>query len=113
VSLQFRYERGKVMLYLVEAHASMERGNKIDAEQGPGPIFAKVAERFRPEAFYGNPSRRQVFMVVNLDTPTKMAELMYILTWFAGTEPTLTPVMRPEDYADAITNAKRIVSTPV
>ena len=44
MSLQLRYERGKVMLYLVEAHASMERGNKIDAEQGPGPIFAKVAE---------------------------------------------------------------------
>ena len=43
------------MLYLVEAHASMERGNKIDAEKGPGPIFAKVVERFRPEAFYGNP----------------------------------------------------------
>jgi hypothetical protein len=26
-----------------------------------------------------------------------MAELMYILTWFAGTEPTFTPVMRPEE----------------
>ena len=98
------------MLYLVEAHASMERGNKIDAEQGPGPIFAKVVERFHPEAFYGNPSQRQVFMVVELDTPAKMAELMYVLTWFAGTEPTLTPVMRPEIYAEAIENAKRIVS---
>ena len=101
------------MLYLVEAHASMERGNKIDAEQGPGPIFAKVVERFHPEAFYGNPSRRQIFMVVDLDTPAKMAELMYVLTWFAGTEPTLTPVMRPEIYAEAIENAKRIVSPPV
>ena len=51
------------MLYLVEAHASMERGNKIDGEKGPGPIFAKIVERFRPEAFYGNPSRRQIFLV--------------------------------------------------
>jgi hypothetical protein len=39
-----------------------------------------VAERFRPEAFYGNPTRREIFMVVNLDTPAQMAELMYILT---------------------------------
>ena len=100
------------MLYLVEAHASMERGNKIDAGEGPGPIFAMIAERFRPEAFYGNPSRRQVFMVVELDTPAKIAELMYVLTWFAGTEPTLTPVMRPEVYAEAIQNAKGIVSPP-
>ena len=38
---------------------------------------------------------------------------MYVLTWFAGTEPMLTPVMRPEVYAEAIENAKRIVSPPV
>jgi hypothetical protein len=42
-----------------------------------------------------------------------MAELMYVLTWFAGTEPTFTPVMRPEVYAEGIENAKRIVSPPV
>ncbi len=75
------------MRYLVEGHASMERGNTIDTGEGPGPIFAKIVERFRPEAFYGNPSRRQVFMVVELETPAKMAELMYIFTWFAGAEP--------------------------
>ena len=101
------------MRYLVERHASMERGNTIDTGEGPGPIFAKIVERFRPEAFYGNPSRRQVFMVVELETPAKMAELMYIVTWFAGAEPTFTPVMPPETYTEAITNAKRIVSPPV
>ena len=101
------------MLYLVEAHASMERGNAIDAGEGPGPSFAKIVERFHPEAFYGNPGRRQIFLVVNLDTPAQIAELMYILTWFAGTEPTFTPVMRPEGFAEAIANAKRIVAPPV
>jgi hypothetical protein len=69
------------MLYLVQAHASMERANTADSGEGPGPVFAKVAERFRPEAFYGNPTRREIFMVVNLDTPAQMAELMYILSW--------------------------------
>jgi hypothetical protein len=102
------------MLYLVEAHASMERGNTIDAgEGGPGQTFAKIVERFHPEAFYGNPARRQIFLVVNLDTPAEIAELMFILTWFAGSEPTFTPVMRPEGFAEAIANAKRIMSPPV
>ncbi len=101
------------MRYLVEVHASMERGNTIDAGEGPGPLFAKIVERFHPESFFGNPSRRQIFMVVDLETPAEMAELMYILTWFAGTEPAFTPVMSPEVYAEAIENAKRIVPPPV
>ena len=55
-------------------------------------MFAKVAERFRPEAFYGNPTRREVFMVVNLETPAQIAELMYVLIWLTGGEPTFTPI---------------------
>lgn len=43
------------MQYLVQVSASMERANAIDAGEGPGPVFAKVVERFKPEAFYGNP----------------------------------------------------------
>jgi hypothetical protein len=100
------------MLYLVEAHGSIARGNAIDAGEGPGPTFAKIVERFHPEALYGNPTRRQIFMVVNLDTPEQIAELMFILTWFTGTDPTFTPVMRPEGFAEAIANAKRVVSPP-
>ena len=100
------------MLYLVETHASMERGNAIDAGEGPGPVFSKIAERFHPEALYGNPTRRQIFMVVNLDTPADMAELMFVLTWFTGTEPSFTPVWGPEAFGEAIANAKKIVSPP-
>ena len=100
------------MLYLVEVRAAMERANTIDAGEGPGPVFAKVAERFRPEAFYGNPTRREVFMVVNLETPAQIAELMYVLTWLTGGEPTFTPIMRPEIFGEAIANAKRIVTPP-
>jgi hypothetical protein len=98
------------MLYLVEAHATIERGNAIDAGAGPGPVFAKLAERFHPQALYGNASRRQVFMVVDLNTPAEMAELMYILTWFAGADPVFTPLMSPETFGEAMENAKRIVS---
>jgi hypothetical protein len=80
--------------------------------EGPGPIFAKVVERFRPQAFYGNPTRREIYMVVNLDTPAQIAELMYVLTWFTGGEPTFTPIMGPEIYGEAIANAKKIVAPP-
>ena len=100
------------MLYLVQVRASMERANAIDATEGPGPVFAKVVERFRPEAFYGNPTGRETFMVVNLDTPAQIAELMYVLTWFTGGEPTFTPIMRPEIYGEAIANAKKIIAPP-
>src|SRR5262245_56188173 len=98
------------MLYLVEARASMEKANAIDAGEGPGPVFAKIAERFHPEAFYGNPTARQVFMIVNLETPVQIAELMYTLTWFAHCEPTFTPIMPPEHFAEAIANAKKIIT---
>lgn len=100
------------MLYLVESRASIDQGNAIDAGEGPGAVFAKIAERFHPLAIYGSPSRRQVFMVVNLDTPAQMAELMYVLTWFTCGEPTFTPVMDPVIFAEAITNAKRIFAPP-
>ena len=46
-------------------------------------------------------------MVVELETPTETAELMYVLTWFTGTEPTFTPIMPPEAFAEAIENAKK------
>ena len=101
------------MQYLVEIRASMERGNMIDSGAGPGPIFAQIAERFHPQAFYGDPTARHIFMVVDLETPADTAELMYVLTWFGGTEPTFTPIMSPEVYGTAIENAKKIVQPPI
>ena len=78
--------------YMVEVNAGMERANVVDSEGGPGPVLTKIVEQFRPEAVYGNASRRGAFMVVNLETPAQMAELMYALTWLTGGEPTFTPI---------------------
>jgi hypothetical protein len=100
------------MQYLVQLRAAMQQANKIDAGEGPGPTFAKIIDRFRPEAVYGTPDHRSLIMVVNLDTPAQMAELMYALTWFTGSEPTFTPIMKLEVYGEAIANAKRILSPP-
>jgi hypothetical protein len=104
--------KGQTMLYLVRADADIRRANTIDAGDGPGPVFQKIVDRFKPEAVYGTPSRRSVIMVVNLETPAQMAELMYVLTWFTGSEPSFTPIMNPEVYGEAIANAKRIYSPP-
>lgn len=95
------------MKYLVEVHASFERGNAIDEKGGPGPIFHYVAERFKPEAIYGNPTKRQAFLVVDLANEADTAELMYVLTWMSGTEPTFTPIMSPEVFEKAIQDAKK------
>ena len=101
------------MLYLVEAHASIEAGDRIDSGDGPGPIFAKIIERFHPQAIYWSPTRRQTFRVVDLGSPAEVADLTYVLTWFTKTEPSFTPIMTPETYAEAIAKAKQIIpSTP-
>jgi hypothetical protein len=98
------------MLYLVEGHPTIEVGDQVDSGEGPGSMFAKINERFRPQAFYGNPTRRQTLMIVELETPAAVAELMYVLTWWLKTEPTFTPLMTPETYGEAIANAKKIIS---
>ena len=54
---------------------------------------AKSLNDSGPQAFYGNPTRRQAFMIVELNTPAEIAELMYVLSWWLKTEPTFTPIM--------------------
>jgi hypothetical protein len=41
-----------------------------------------------------------------------MAELMYVLTWWAGGTPKFTPIMPVEIFGDAITEAKKIALPP-
>jgi hypothetical protein len=98
------------MLYLVEGHPTIEVGDTVDAGDGPGPMFQKIIERFRPQTFLGNPTRRQVYMIVELETPAMIAELMYVLSWWLKSEPTFTPLMAPEIFAEAIANAKKIIA---
>jgi hypothetical protein len=98
------------MLYLVEVWPSIEKGDTIDQGEDPGPFFAKVAERFQPQAIYGDPTKRHIFLLVELETPAKMAELMYAITWFTGNEPKFTPLMPPETYMEAIAHAKQLIA---
>ncbi len=95
------------MNYLVETRASMERGNAIDEQGGPGPLFEYLTQRFQPDAIYGNPTRRQAFLVVELATEADIAELMYILTRETGVEPTFTPIMSAEVFGVALAEANK------
>ena len=95
------------MLYMVEITASMERGNAIDAGEGPGPFISYVTEHFGVQAMYGDPTRRHGYLIVELEDAAKISELMYVLTWWSGTEPKFTPIMPMEVYAQGIENAKK------
>jgi hypothetical protein len=95
------------MKYLVEASASIEQGNAVDDKGGPAPLFAYLAKRFKPEALYGNPTRRQAFLIVDLPTETDVAELMFLITRNVGTEPKFTPLMPPENFGKAIEKANK------
>lgn len=100
------------MLYLVDVAAEMDRANEIDAKAGPGPTLQKIAERFKPQAFWGVPSQRRAILIVELSGAAEMAELMYALTWFTGGQPTFTPLSSPEVFDTAIAAAKKITSPP-
>jgi len=46
-------------------------------------------------------------LIVDLPTEGDVAELMYILTWAAGTEPSFTPIVRADVFDKAIKNARK------
>ncbi len=66
-----------------------------------------IAERFKPEAMYGNPTRRQVFIIVDLPTETDVAELMFVFTRNIGAEPKFTPIMPAEIFGQALEKANQ------
>ena len=41
------------MRFMVEVDAVMEKAKAVDAAGGPGPMLAKIGQRFKPEAVYG------------------------------------------------------------
>jgi hypothetical protein len=93
------------MRYLFEIVAPAERGNEIESKGGPGPFFAYIVERFKPEAMYASTLRRQMWLVVDLASFAQVHELMQICSRATGTEPTITPVVLGPEAAQAIAEA--------
>ena len=101
--------RGSCFIWWKHIHR-LRKAMSSTREKGLVPWLPRSWSGSVRRQFIGNPSRRQIFMVVDLDTPAKMAELiLYILAWFVDTEPTFTPLMPPEVYGEAIANAKKII----
>jgi hypothetical protein len=80
------------VLYLVDIHATVERGLAIEATGGPGPTFKHISERFKPDHAYFTPDARRLFLIVDLD-PARMVELMAVATRASGAEPRFIPVL--------------------
>ena len=97
------------MRFMVEVDAGMEKANAVDAAGGPGPMLAKIGQRFKPEAVYGKASRRGAYFVVDLKSPADVSELMYAMTWGTGGEPKFTPILT-EGFDEIIGRAKSLVS---
>jgi hypothetical protein len=91
------------MRYLVSCEATLDAGDRLDSQPGgPGAFFAKVAERFRPEAFFVAADRRAAFWVLDLADGAAVTELMHLMLAGARTMPTLQPILTGDEARVAI-----------
>jgi hypothetical protein len=87
------------MKYLVQIVVTPEAGHVNEKRPGgAGPIVGRLVERFKPEAFYVSPARRELIMVCPLDGQD-MAELMLASAHFAGQHAIFTPVLDGKEFA--------------
>ena len=83
---------GFVMRYLVHAVVPTDAGNKLDAAGGPGKLIGFLMTRFKPECAYSNYERRELFLVIDFETPAKQAEFMLLWSKWFGNYTEMTPV---------------------
>ena len=101
------------MKHMVRMQITVQAGHDIEARPGgPGPVMGRLVDRFKPEAMYMCPSRREVIMVCDLDSAS-MAELMIAGSHLAGQYPEFIPVLDGKEFGaivgKAIPGAKKIV----
>jgi hypothetical protein len=99
------------MKYLVHITASVEQGNAIESSGGPGPLFGWLVERLKPEAAWGTPTSRQVYMVVDYNDPSTIAETMLAVSKVCGKEPTFTPVYPLAEFGGIVQKAMQGLKT--
>jgi hypothetical protein len=86
------------MKYLVQLEGTPEAGLRMEARPGgPGPIVARIIERFAPEAVYMSPGRRTVILVCDL-THADMTELMIAGSHISGRQPEFIPVVDAKEF---------------
>ena len=94
------------MKYMVHFQVSLEAGREIESRPGgPGPVVSRLFGRFKPEQSYFATSRRECWWVVDLETPSDMAELMIAITNIAGSYPNVTPVVSGAEFGSVVEKA--------
>jgi hypothetical protein len=93
------------MKHMVRIQITPKAGHDIEARPGgPGPVVGRILERFKPEAVYMSPARREMFLVCNLEL-ADMAELMIAGSELAGQYPEFTPVIEGKDFGGIVGKA--------
>jgi hypothetical protein len=93
------------MKYMIRTQVTPQAGKDIEARPGgPGPVVGRMVERFKPEAVYMCPARREMFMVCELN-PTDMAEYMISASAIAGQYPEFIPVIEGKEFGEVVGKA--------
>lgn len=96
------------MRFIVQLEPDWNAAEKLDTSPGgPGPLFAQIAERFAPESFYVEASRRAVWWVIDFASTAAIVELTHLLIARAGAYPVLRPVLTAAEAPAAIGEALR------
>jgi hypothetical protein len=91
------------MRFLVSIEPSSEGGRQLDAQPGgPGPLFGAIADRFHPEAFFTETTRRKAWWVISFDRAEDVVAFTHVSLRYCDAPPTLIPVMSGEEAARSI-----------
>jgi hypothetical protein len=101
------------MKHLVHLEGTPEAGLRMETRPGgPGPLVARLIERFKPEVVYMSPGRRAIFMVCDLSLGD-MTELMIAGSHFAGRHPEFIPIVEVPEFcaivAGAVPGARKLI----
>jgi hypothetical protein len=93
------------MKHLVQFRMTPQAGHDLEVRPGgPGPVVARLIERFRPEAVYMSPAKRELFLVCDLG-PADMAELMLAGALVSGQHPEFTAVVDGSEFGALVGKA--------
>ncbi|RJO67457.1 MAG: hypothetical protein C4523_09430 [Myxococcales bacterium] len=94
------------MRYLVTLNVPVEAGVRIEQQSGgPGEVFSKIVETFKPESFYCGLDRRSIYLVLNADNPTRLAEFMITASTMTGVYPEFIPVAPANEMQPIVNQA--------
>jgi hypothetical protein len=99
------------MHFLVTITPTYEAANALDAGPGgPGPLFAWMADRYKPVAFWVDAGRRSASWIVDVTDAGQLHELVHVAARKAAAEPHLTPIILGDEAATTIPAAMQVAA---